>query len=67
MFKHFANDADPLTHVCVSFIENDCVTTIHLIHSGWRSTLEWEEARVWQEQAWNAAFKNLQRNINESE
>ena len=65
MFKHFANVADPLTHVVVSFIRDEFGTVIHLIHSGWRSTVEWEAARVWQEHAWNSAFGKLQELINE--
>ena len=60
-FKHFMNEADPLTHVTVFFIpssENE--TQAHLIHSGWRSGPEWEDARQWFERAWSAAFEQLQ-------
>ena len=58
-FKHFANQADPLTHVSISFIPNVEHTQIHLIHSGWRHNDDWEQARLWQQQAWEIAFKNL--------
>ena len=51
-FKQFANDADPLTHVVVLFFPDEGHTQVHVIHSGWRSSDEWEEARVWQERAW---------------
>lgn len=61
-FKHFANNADPLTHVVVSFTPGDKnKTVVHLIHSGWRSSEEWEEARTWQERAWRMAFANLEK------
>ncbi|MBI4502281.1 MAG: SRPBCC domain-containing protein [Gemmatimonadetes bacterium] len=60
-FKAFANTADPLTHVVVSFVPEGPGTRVHLVHSGWRSSPEWEEARVWQERAWSVAFKALER------
>ena len=58
-FKHFANQADPLTHVVVTFLTADSGIDVHLVHSGWRSTPEWEEARQWQERAWRMAFAEL--------
>lgn len=62
-FKSFANTADPLTHVVVLFVPESTGTHVHLIHSGWRSSAQWEEARLWQEQAWNGAFEALARVI----
>jgi uncharacterized protein YndB with AHSA1/START domain len=59
-FKSFANTADPLTHVVISFVPEGAGTRVYLVHSGWRSTPEWEEARLWQERAWTGAFKNLE-------
>lgn len=63
-FKYFANNADPLTHVVVFFILNGEYTEIHVIHSGWRSTPEWEEARQWQYKAWKIALENLENIFN---
>jgi uncharacterized protein YndB with AHSA1/START domain len=63
-YKHFANNADPLTHVVVSFYPEGEWTTVHLVHSGWRGTPEWEEARQWQEQAWGIAFNTLEKKVN---
>lgn len=60
-FKSFANTADPLTHVVVTFVPEGMGTRVHLIHSGWSSTPEWEEARAWQERAWTVAFEELKR------
>ena len=60
-FKAFANGADPLTHVVVAFAQEGSRTRVHLIHSGWRSTPEWEEARAWQERAWAGALAKLER------
>lgn len=65
-FKRFANGADPLTHVVVSLSNEELEgTTVHLIHSGWRSTSEWEEARVWQMRAWEMAFEQLEQRLKE--
>jgi hypothetical protein len=48
-FKLFISEADPLIEVLVFFIPcNDEVepfTEVYLVHSGWRSSREWEEAR----------------------
>lgn len=63
-YKHFANHADPLTHCVVFFIPDGAVTDVHLIHSGWRSSAEWEEAREWQDRAWGVAFKELESQVN---
>lgn len=59
MFKSFANHADPLTHVMVSFHQVEKGTAIHLVHTGWRSSDNWLEAADWQENAWSIAFNNL--------
>ena len=64
-FKHFANQADPLTHVVVCFMPGRDGTDVHLVHSGWRSSAEWEEARQWQERAWRGAFQMLEQHVNE--
>jgi uncharacterized protein YndB with AHSA1/START domain len=67
-FQHFMNDADPLTHVVVFLIpsgENSVpCTEVHLIHSGWGSSAEWEEARLWFERAWASAFGELRKEVN---
>ena len=63
-FKHFANSADPLTHCVVLFAPGRKGTSVHLIHSGWRSTPEWMEAADWQERAWTLAFKELEAKVN---
>lgn len=60
-FKHFANQADPLTHVVVCFMPIQNGTQVHLIHSGWRSSPEWIEAMHWQERAWRVAFEALEK------
>jgi uncharacterized protein YndB with AHSA1/START domain len=67
-FKYFMNSADPLTHVTVFFIPCDEIftpcTDVYLIHSGWRSTPAWEEARQWHVRTWEDAFTNLRSLIN---
>lgn len=64
-FKHFANNADPLTHVVVFFLPVDGQTQVHLIHSGWRGSPEWEEARQWFVNAWQMTFMNLETLVND--
>ncbi len=63
-FKHFANNADPLTQVTIFFIPLEDSTQINLIHTGWRNSDEWEKARQWQERAWNTAFEQLNKFVN---
>lgn len=60
-FRELANGADPLTHVVVAFLPAGGGTRVHLVHSGWRSGPEWEEARAWQERAWSGALRELER------
>ncbi len=68
-YEGFMNTADPLTHVVVFFIPCGATmnssdwTEVHLIHSGWRSSAEWEEARIWFEKDWDVAFKNLKEYV----
>jgi uncharacterized protein YndB with AHSA1/START domain len=70
-YSHFMNEADPLTHVVVFFYpgadDSSDSTEVHLIHSGWRSSHEWEEARQWFERAWRVAFKELEHQVNDIE
>lgn len=63
-FKHFANFADPLTHVVITFISRGNSTDVHVVHSGWRSTPEWQEARAWQEKAWRGVLERLEKLVN---
>ena len=69
-FKHFMNNTDPLTHVVVFFIsckvdKSNAFTEVHLIHTGWRSSQEWQEARLWFEKNWKNAFQELKKYIKE--
>jgi hypothetical protein len=64
-YLHFMNDADPLTHVVVFLIPSSDGsmprTEVHVVHTGWRSSPEWEEARQWFVKAWRVAFEELER------
>ena len=62
-FKHFMNNVRPLTNVLVFFIPNPEGTDVHLLHTGWRGTAEWEEARRWFDKAWVAALSELQKYV----
>lgn len=64
-YKKFMN-ADPLTHVVVSFFsKGNGSTDVHLVHSGWGESSEWEEARNYFQQAWGSAFQKLEKVVNE--
>jgi len=65
-FRRIMNECDPLTHVVVFFLpfkgkSGEPITEVHLIHSGWGNTPEWEGARFWFEKAWRDSFKNLKK------
>jgi uncharacterized protein YndB with AHSA1/START domain len=69
-FKKFMNKADPLTHVVVFFTPGEELgpnrtTEVHLIHSGWRDSKEWEEARLWFEKVWDKALEELAKLVEE--
>lgn len=63
-FKQFMNIAKPLTCVTVFFIpcEEDC--EVHLLHTGWRDTDDWGQARQWFDEQWKTALTQLQKCIN---
>jgi uncharacterized protein YndB with AHSA1/START domain len=58
-FKHFMNDARPLTHVIVFICSSQRGSEVYLFHTGWRNTPEWGEARQWFEKNWESAFERL--------
>lgn len=66
-FKRFMNQVRPLTNVSVSFIPCPEGTEVHLLHSGWRDTSEWEEARQWFDKAWAMALSELQKYVSGDE
>ena len=64
-YKIFMNYSDPLTNVTVTFHQIDNKTQVTLIHTGWQSELDWEEARLYFSKAWEGAFKNLIDYVNQ--
>lgn len=59
------NVVDPLTHVMVCFfdcskddVQTPC-TEVHVIHSGWRNSPNWEEAGLWFKKAWDFSLEKL--------
>jgi hypothetical protein len=67
-FRHFMNDADPLTHVVVFFVPDEgaagLCTDVRLLHTGWRRAAEWEEARQWFDRSWRVALEQLEHRVN---
>jgi hypothetical protein len=66
-FKLFISEADPLTGVLVFFIlcngEVEPCMEVYLVHSGWRSSREWEEARQWFDRAWVNALAEREKYV----
>jgi uncharacterized protein YndB with AHSA1/START domain len=59
-FSKLMNNVIPLTQVTIFFKKhNETETEITLIHSGWKSSSQWKEARLWFERAWTVALENL--------
>lgn len=59
MFADFMNDEESLTHVVVAFLPSEYGTEVHVVHSGWGNTPEWDEAREWFDDSWNNLLDNL--------
>lgn len=59
--KDVMNNVRPLTQVVVFFIPAAGGTEVHLIHTGWRGTPEWERARNVFIKSWKMAFLELER------
>jgi uncharacterized protein YndB with AHSA1/START domain len=66
-FKRFMNNADPLTQVMAFFIpceqQSEVCTEVYLMHSGWRGSKRWEEARQWFDRTWAQALSELQKYV----
>jgi uncharacterized protein YndB with AHSA1/START domain len=62
-FKHFMNEANPLTNIVVFFIPLEQSTEVYLVHTGWGDTEEWEEARQWFDRTWKTALLELQKYV----
>jgi uncharacterized protein YndB with AHSA1/START domain len=66
-YSEFMNECEPLTHVTVAFVpaeeEGKPCTEVHLVHTGWRGTAEWEEARQWFVRNWEGSFKALEKQL----
>lgn len=63
-FKAFMNIAEPLTNITIIFTEKPKHTNVTLIHTGWRNSDEWEQARMYFINAWKVAFEQLEKQIN---
>ena len=64
MYAHFMNNVRPLTNVTIAFTQAEQnKTEINFLHTGWRDTDEWEEARIGFEKIWKGAFHHLKHYI----
>jgi len=60
------NQARSLTKVTVLFLPQGDKTEVHLLHTGWRDTAEWEKARQWFDKAWTTALSELEKYVNQT-
>ena len=65
-YKHLMNEVRPLTNVVVFVGPSSKGAEVHLLHTGWRNTPEWEEARLWFGKAWDSTFERLGKYVSES-
>ena len=65
-FKTVMNQVNPLTTVTVFFLSHQEETEIHLLHTGWRDSSNWEKARKWFEKAWSNVLSQLRNYVEES-
>ncbi len=64
-FKHFMNDVRPLTNVVAFFSPTNEGTEVHILHTGWRETEDWNKAFEWFERAWTMVLSELEKYVNE--
>jgi uncharacterized protein YndB with AHSA1/START domain len=62
-YKHFMNYVRPLTNVTLIFSAQGDITKVTLLHTGWRNTDDWEQARQYFIKAWEGAFNQLEQYI----
>lgn len=65
-YKHFMNNANPLTNVNILFNSVGDHTNVVLLHTGWRDSEEWEEAKQYFINAWEGAFEKLKDFVHSS-
>ncbi|WP_425391590.1 SRPBCC family protein [Ekhidna sp.] len=58
-YKKFMNNAKPKTHVIAIFSNINSGTKVGIIHTGWRESQEWDEARDFFINAWNDVLSQL--------
>ena len=63
-YKHFMNNVRPLTNVTIIFTSKSDQTQVTLIHTAWRDTDDWEQARQYFINAWKGAFGQLEKYVN---
>ena len=56
----------PLTSVVVSFFPTNEGTEVHLLHSGWRDSDQWNAAYDYFVRNWKVAFDTLDQVVNQS-
>ena len=53
------NKVTPLTNVVAFFVPSMMGTEVHLLHTGWRNSSEWDEARQWFKEEWSLSLSKL--------
>lgn len=58
-FLFIMNNPDPATYVRITFSETSDGITISVIHKGWGSGRDWNEAKEWHRRAWVGVLQDL--------
>ena len=61
-FAQFMN-TPPQTHVEITFTQEDSGTRLHIKHSGWKQSPDWQEAKEWHNKAWQEVIDDLKKHL----
>ena len=62
-FSDFMNNPSSLTTVKLEFFVEGEKTKLKFEHSGWGDSVDWDKARNWHEEQWNAVLNELKKYI----
>lgn len=66
-FAETMNHGDDLTIVEITLESQEHGTQVTLIHTGWKDSEDWQQARAWHVQAWEQMLGSLKSNIESGE
>jgi hypothetical protein len=64
-FVNIMNHPEPLTHVHLEFKRIGLSTEVHVVHDGWKSGSEWNDAKAWHKKAWEGVLGELEKYLDQ--